>query len=77
VQAVLDKYDGQEVKLMRKLIKKYIDKPAAAAAAAAAAEGGSATGAVSALDISDPQPAQEEPADSAPYVVEETEGEWM
>ena len=32
VQAVIDKYAGQEAKLMRKLRKKYIEKPAGAAA---------------------------------------------
>ena len=82
VQAVLERYDGREAKLLRMLRKKYIEKPAAAAAAAQAPAPAPAP-ASAALDVSEPLEAPTSvTAAPAPYVAEETvveeaEGEWM
>lgn len=79
VQMVIDKYSGQEEKLMRKLRKKYIKKPAAAALAG---DGGApvvAAGGSSTLDTSIPQsePMAQQLADDAAPEFEEVQGEWM
>ena len=63
VQAVIDKYAGQEAKLMRKLRKKYIEKPAIAT--------------FSSGQNPEPQPVALEPAHETAPEFEEAEGEWM
>jgi hypothetical protein len=83
VQAVIDKYAGQEAKLMRKLQKKYIEKPAAATATATTATPAGDSAASSpgsnALDVSSPQHqlAAQAPGDEMAPEFEEAEGEWM
>ena len=81
VQAVIEKYAGQEAKLMRKLRKKYIEKPAATAAATTAttaAESAAPSSGSSALSGNPQreQVAQTQPDETAPEF-EEAEGEWM
>lgn len=82
VQAVIEKYAGQEAKLMRKLQKKYIEKAAATAAATAAttaAESAAAASSESSTLVGNPQHeqvAQTQPVETATEF-EEVEGEWM